>query len=312
MSARRRAAPRDWDQASRAVAQAYFPHELTLLGGGRDPRLTLTTLDLGAVLVGHVGWGADVRIACDYPGSYEINLPLTGHLESRGRHGPVVSLPGQATVFRADTPSLISHWDATCTVLGVKFDRTWLDREAERVLGDDRVTVRSLLPEQVDLAAGPGRAWRQLVGSMAAHLHDPDLFGGCGPVKDQLAGAIAAGFLLASCPGAGTGSPARPRTVARVVDQLHDDPGRAWTAGEMAAAAGTSVRRLQEGFREWLGCTPTEYLTGIRLQRARADLLADATLTTSEAAARWGFSSASRFAAAYRRRYGHPPSQARD
>jgi AraC-like DNA-binding protein len=180
------------------------------------------------------------------------------------------------------------------------------------VLGDDRVTVRRLLPDQVDLAAGPGRAWRQLVGSLAAHLHDPGLFGGDSPVKDQLAGAVAAGFLLASCPGAGTGSPARPRTVARVVDQLHDDPGRAWTAGEMAAAAGTSVRRLQEGFREWVGCTPTGYLTGIRLQRARADLLADATLTTSEVAARWGFSSASRFAAAYRRRYGHPPSQARD
>ncbi|AXB41225.1 AraC family transcriptional regulator [Amycolatopsis albispora] len=311
MRARRGAAPRDWDEASREVAEAYFPHELRLLGGGREPRLTLRTLDLGPVLIGHVGWGADVRIACDYPGAYEVNLPLTGHLESRGRHGVVTSVPGQSTVFRADTPSLISHWDATCTVLGVKFDSAWLDREAERVLGDDRVSLRGDLPDQLDLTGGRGRAWRQLVASLVAHLHDPGLFGDQPPVRDQLAGAVAASFLLAGCPEAGHGSPPRPRAIARVVDQLHDDPARAWTVGEMAAVAGTSVRRLQEGFQRTLGRSPREYLLGIRLQRAHADLVADPAATVSEVAARWGFSSASRFAAAYRRRYGRPPGEAR-
>ncbi|PXY22747.1 AraC family transcriptional regulator [Prauserella muralis] len=312
MPARRSAAPRDWDDASREVAKAYFPHELDPLGGGRDPRLTLRTLDLGPVLVGHVGWGADVAIACDYPGAYEINMPLTGHLESRGRHSAVTtSVPGQATVFRADTPSLITHWDATCTVLGVKFDSAWLDREAERVLGGDRVTLRGDLPDQLELGGGRGRAWRQLVGSLAAHLHDPGLFGECAPVREQLAGALAASFLLAGCPEAGAGPLPRPRVVARVVDRLHDDPARAWTVGDMAEVAGTSVRRLQEGFREWVGCPPTEYLLGVRLQRAHADLTADRHATVSDVAARWGFSSASRFAAAYRRRYGVSPAQAR-
>ncbi|WP_225955707.1 helix-turn-helix domain-containing protein [Amycolatopsis lexingtonensis] len=47
------------------------------------------------------------------------------------------------------------------------------------------------------------------------------------------------------------------------------------------------------------------------MQRAHADLRARPELSVSEIAARWGFSSASRFAAAFRRRYGHPPSQAR-
>ncbi|MFC4003207.1 AraC family transcriptional regulator [Prauserella oleivorans] len=311
MRARRGAAPRDWDQASRKVAEAYFPHELRLLSGTRDPRLTLHTLDLGPVLIGHVGWGADVRVACDYPGAYEVNLPLTGHLESRGRHGTVVSVPGQGTVFRSDTPTLISHWDATCTVLGVKFDSRWLDREAERVLGTDRTTLRSALPEQLALADGRGHAWRTLIGSLTAHLRDPGPLAECGPVRDQLAGAVAAGFLLAGCPDLGSGPPPRPRAIRRVMDQVHDDPARAWTASEMAAVAGTSVRRLQEGFRQWVGCTPTEYLIDVRLQRAHADLLAEPWLAISEVAARWSFSSASRFAAAYRKRYGVPPSQAR-
>jgi transcriptional regulator GlxA family with amidase domain len=95
------------------------------------------------------------------------------------------------------------------------------------------------------------------------------------------------------------------------VERLHDDPARPWTAGEMAACAGTSVRRLQEGFREWLGCTPTEYLVGVRVQRAHADLEADPSRTISDVAATWGFSSASRLASAYRRRYGYSPSEGR-
>jgi len=306
----RRAAPRDWGDASRVVADAYFPHELRLVGGVHEPRLTLRTLDLGPVLIGHVGWGADVAIECDYPGAYEINMPVTGHLESAGRHGRVTSVTGQGTVFRPDTPSLISHWDATCTVLGVKFDSAWLEVEAERLLGTDRVSVRGLLPEQLDLESGHGRAWRHLVASLASNLHVPGLFDHSDLVRRQLAGALAAGLLEACAPEAGTG-PAQPRRLRQVVEQIHDDPARAWTAAEMAVLGGTSVRRLQEGFRQWLGCTPTQYLLDVRLQRARADLLGDPALRVSDVAARWGFSSASRFAAAYRRRYGEPPASAR-
>ncbi|WP_409186756.1 AraC family transcriptional regulator [Amycolatopsis sp. VS8301801F10] len=311
MSARRGAAPRDWERVSKSVAAAYFPHQLTPLRAGREPRLTLRTLDLGPVLIGYVGWGADVEIACDYPAAYEVNLPLTGHLASRGRHGTVTSVPGQATVFRADTPSLITHWDATCTVLGVKFDRDWLDREAERVLGAGTVRAAGALPDQLPLDHGPARDWRHLVAGLSSQMRDGALFTDQPIVREQLAGAVAAGFLLAGCPDSGRVPAPRPRAITRVVDAVRADPSRAWTAAEMAAVAGTTVRRLQESFREWVGCTPTEHLVGVRLQHARADLEAHPELSVSEIAARWGFSSASRFAAAFRRRYGVSPSQAR-
>lgn len=311
MSAGPDAMPRDWDQVSRAVARAYFPHQLRVLGGGTAPRPTLRTLDLGPVLIGWVGWGADVEIACDYPDAYEINMPVTGRLESRGRHGTVTSTPGQATVFRADTPSLISHWDSACTVLGVKFDAHWLDREAEKVLDRDVVRVGGLVPEQLALDRGAARDWRQLVTGLAEHLCEPGVFSSSPAVREQLAGALSAGFLTATCPGDGTAPPPRPRAIAGVVDALHDDPARGWTVAEMAVIAGMSARRLQEGFRHWVGCTPMEYLVGVRLRRADADLAAGREVTVSDVAARWGFSSASRFAAAYRRRYGYSPSRRR-
>jgi hypothetical protein len=211
---------------SQSVADVYFPHELTPIGPGSRPRLTLQTLDLGPVLLGYVGWGADIAIDCDYPGAYEVNIPLTGHFVSQTRRGSMTSVSGQAAVFRADSACRITHWDATCTVLGVKFDRTWLDLEAERVLGSDPVRVAGVLPDQLDLDRGGGEDWRRLVNSLASHLRRPSLFAGSPVVSEQLAGAVAAGFLLTSCPDLGTGSPARPRTVSRVVDAVRDDPAR--------------------------------------------------------------------------------------
>lgn len=78
-----------------------------------------------------------------------------------------------------------------------------------------------------------------------------------------------------------------------------------WTASEMAATAGVSVRRLQEGFRQYVGRTPSEYLTDIRLVRVRDDLLAaDPGDTVAAVALRWGFAHTGRFAAAYRTRFG--------
>ena len=306
---------RDWPAASRDVATAYFPHELRPLGGSTTPRLTLHTLHLGPILIGHVGWGADVAIDCDYPGAVEVNMPITGHLESRGRFGPVTSVPGQGRVFRADTPSLITHWDATCTVIGVKFDASWLEVEAERVLGGDRTRVGALLPDRLTFESGPAKAWHQLVLGLASHLRDDARSGASGPAHQlffqELASAVSTGFLTSFLPDQASARVAVPRKVRKVIDAMHDDPARVWTAGELALIAGTSVRRLQESFGQWVGRSPLQYLADVRLQRARADLDADTGLSIAAASARWGFSSPSRFAAAYARRYGAPPSEHR-
>ncbi|WP_300383157.1 AraC family transcriptional regulator [uncultured Nocardioides sp.] len=304
---RPRGTARDWPRASRDVARAYFPHTLRPLGGAHPPRLTLHTLDLGACLVGQVGWGADVAIECDYPDSLEVNLPLTGHLESRGRFGTLTSVAGQGTVFRPDTPSLISHWDATCTVVGVKFDRAWIELEAERILATDRARVDSLLPEQLNCASGTAAAWHQFVLGLVSHLPPGRPGDQTDPFRHQLASAVATGFLTAFVPDGPAAGTARPRAIRQVVDAVHDDPARPWVAADLAELAGTSVRRLQEGFRHWLGCTPMQYVTEVRLTRAHCDLR-DSHLTVADVSARWGFSSPSRFAAAYAKRYGTTPS----
>lgn len=298
---------RDWDTAHRAVADAYFPHELRALDEREDVDLTMRTVELGGVTIGLLTWGAEVSIACDYPGAYEVNVPLSGRLHSRGTRDDLVSEPGRGTIFTADQPSLITRWSADCQVLGVKFDADHLEREADRIRLAP-IRRRLSLPAQIDVSADAGASWLSLVTALSAQAREPvDLL--ANPlVGPQLASAVTTAFLLAVTPeSADTDGQMRPGMVKRVLDALHDDPGHPWTLAEMAAIGQTSVRRLQEAFVQYVETSPTRALTDIRLEGAHADLESGAG-TVADAAARWGFSSPSRFAAAYRRRYGASPA----
>ncbi|MBA8826403.1 AraC-like DNA-binding protein [Saccharopolyspora lacisalsi] len=300
---------RDWNEAARAVSGAYFPHELTSLSSDGRLDLSMRTVDLGPVTVGRLGWGADVAIECDYPNAYEVNMPLSGRLESVHGSREVVSGAGQGTIFPPNTATPITRWSRDCAVVGVKFDQGCLERERERVLAS-RGPGTSSLPDRLEGRTAETRSWLHFVRMLSADLvHMSELLNS-DLIRGQISGAITTGFLLAVSPDCETAPVARPRIVNRVLDQLHDDPARAWTVADMATVAGVSVRRLQEGFREYVGKTPLSCLRDIRLARAHDELeLADDSVTVTEVATRWGFTHTGRFAAAYRRNYGVSPSE---
>src|SRR5690606_27460829 len=133
------------------------------------------------------------------------------------------------------------------------------------------------------------RSWLHMVRVLSAEL--PNMAGMLTNelVKAQVASAVLTGFLLAITPDE-RATAARPRIVKRVVDRLHEDPARAWTVADMAEIAGVSVRRLQEGFQEYLGTSPMAYLRDVRLTRIHEELSRhQRNSTIAEIAARWGF-----------------------
>lgn len=80
---------------------------------------------------------------------------------------------------------------------------------------------------------------------------------------------------------------------------------------DLANEAGTSVRSLQESFRQYRGCTPSQYLRALRLSevRKRLDLTPEAPVT--QVALDCGFAHLGRFAGYYRERFGETPSETR-
>lgn len=103
-----------------------------------------------------------------------------------------------------------------------------------------------------------------------------------------------------------------PATVRRAVAYLEEHAHEPVLLSDVAAAAATSARALQHGFRRYLGTSPLGYLRRVRLHRAHEDLLAAdpaAGDTVAAVAVRWGFTPGGRFAATYRRAFGVLPGQ---
>lgn len=73
---------------------------------------------------------------------------------------------------------------------------------------------------------------------------------------------------------------------------------------------GCSTRQSQRIFRVAVGCSPSEYLTELRLKQA-ALLLTTTSLSVSEVALEVGYMSLSHFAKAFRMRFGHTPREFR-
>lgn len=102
-----------------------------------------------------------------------------------------------------------------------------------------------------------------------------------------------------------------PQTVQRALTFLESNVDRDVSIGDIATAAGVTVRAVQSAFQRSLGTSPLAYLRQLRLAEARAELLAadPARTTVTAIASRWGFHHLGRFAAAYRERYGEAPSE---
>ncbi|WP_020106760.1 AraC family transcriptional regulator [Nocardia sp. 348MFTsu5.1] len=299
----------DWDEVHEVVADAYFPHELRPISRDDATRYRLKSSPVGPAVLARIGFGAAVSIESDHPGAWGINIPLTGHLESTTEGHHIISTPGQATVCPPDTRTVITDWSRSCEIIGFKIDRDYLQREVDRICG----RPGRHLPHQLDLRSGAGAEWMTLLNSVGDQAFGESVLLRNEHMAQQVCGMLTTALVLAAIP-ADENDPVgtRPRIVKRVIDAIHADPARPWTAGELAEIGGVSARRLQQGFREYVGLTPMEYLLDVRLECVHNDLLHGVAGTNITYIANgWGIMHSGRFAAAYRRKYGVPPSDTR-
>ncbi len=112
-------------------------------------------------------------------------------------------------------------------------------------------------------------------------------------------GATASGVL---------GGLADPR-LSRAIVAIHDKPGHAWSAEELAAEAGLSRSRFAELFHSVVGESPGSYLRRWRLVMARQDMARGHRV--DRIARRYGYGSPDGFARAFRREFGQSPSALR-
>ncbi|MEU4544554.1 AraC family transcriptional regulator [Nonomuraea dietziae] len=304
----------DLDEVREQVARVFCPHRLDLTGDFALLNARFNSAQLGAVRISYLDYAADVRIE---PGELEsfflVQIPLAGRSLIRCGGQEIVSRPALASL-PSPTEYLDMRWAAGCPQLIVKFERAAVEKALEQLLGApmDRPLVFDL---GVDLTAGWARAWRGMVDLIVAEAEHDDGLAAQPLAVAHLESAMLTSLLtmqpstyrerlLAPC------RPALPKVVGRAAQFIREHAHEPLTTEQVARAVAVSGRSLQEGFRRHLGHTPMSYLREVRLVRVHEELLAcdPARRTVTAVAAGWGFTHQGRFAAAYRQRFGQPPS----
>ncbi|GAA1620833.1 AraC family transcriptional regulator [Actinoplanes couchii] len=270
---------------------------------------------LGPITLGDIRYGTDIHVSIGaLETSYHVLVPLTGRLRSQHRGATVLADPTRAVVYRP-TGDIELDWPASCRLLSVKVERAALERELDAAL-DQRVVSPLPLGASFDLVDGPGRTWAALVRLLLTELTAPDTLVSRPRMAARWRDMVVSGLALTvehpyGEEPAGLQGPHRPRTVKRALDAMNADPCRPWTTRNLSAVAGVGVRVLQDAFRRHVGMSPLTYLRRLRLDEVHAELSRSdpGRTTVSEVAYRWGFTHLSRFAGAYRARFGRTPSQ---
>jgi transcriptional regulator GlxA family with amidase domain len=103
---------------------------------------------------------------------------------------------------------------------------------------------------------------------------------------------------------------AAPGSVRRAEEFMRANASLPLTIAEIAEAVGCSVRARQIAFHRFRGTTPMRVGQQTRLEQARSGMLrAGQTESLARIAAEHGFSSPTRFAQSFRRKYGVYPSE---
>jgi AraC-like DNA-binding protein len=265
--------------------------------------------------VGFVRFGAETSVDPGPLGSYHVNVALAGRVESACGHRRAVASPSHAAVFTPEQRTTLPRWAGDATQLCIKIRRASLESELSALIGRPvRTSVDFDLAYPLSTPAA--RSWLSTLGLLLSELERPGSLAEASAVhREHLERLVISGLLLSHRNEYTDELMApvrrlRPRTVARAIALIEEHPEAPYTIGDVARHAGVSARRLQQGFREHLGMTPTEFLRTTRLERAHRDLL-DGEDVVTDVALRWGFQHLGRFAQAYRQQYGMLPSETR-
>lgn len=304
---------RSADEARDAVGRIFCPHFLSPLGrAGEGFHARHHSAAQTGYSVNFVSYGADVDID---PGELErfylVQLPLRGQARVRCGTLAVEADAGRRASILSPTLSTRMTWSEGCEKLIVLIDREALETQFESLTHEARHSVQFDTGIDFETPSGiaVGRHAEMMLAAAEAGSDMPDAYRVL--LRDGLTT-----LLLTSQPSSVSwvfSRPAReadPIAVRRAQDFMAANAHRAIAMADIAEAAGTPLRSLQDAYRKARGMTLTEGLLSVRLDLFRAALLSrDRTCSVAEAAFAAGFGHLGRAAAAYRQRFGEAPSE---
>jgi AraC-like DNA-binding protein len=295
-----------------ALSEVYSDVSVVRHRSSRFLRMEVVTSTLPNITCGRLRISSStVRTSC-YP-LIAVCLPISGETVITS-HSSSTPVGGQsAAVVSSGSPVVVDYLTDDCAIETLVFERTAVEAELARMLGTP-VTRPLRFDSRLSLSAPS--PWSRALSLLHGELTDPDGLAAVPAMSARLGHLMMAG-LLVSQPHNYSEALTKPKAafaskpIRKALEFIEDRPAEIETVADIASMVGLSVRALDDGFRRFVGTPPMTYLRNLRMTRAHEELMAaDPFTTTATAVARkWGFGHYGRFAADYRRRFGHKPSE---
>lgn len=243
---------------------------------------------------------------------YLCEINLAGEMAVGRETATTPFRPGETYMINANTPHA-KIWRTDGRQLMIKIHQTDMEAALERLTG---MPVRDPLrfgpvPQPDDGAAG---TLREMIEVLGRDLDKSDsVFAG---LDGETAARMILDLMLKSLPNnyshlLSNPAPAvRPRHVRFAAEYIHTHAVQPVRLDDLVAASGVSKRSLHAGFRKYYGVPPMIYLRNVRLDLARLRLSREGGASSvTDIALECGFTHLSKFAQAYKERFGELPSQ---
>jgi AraC-like DNA-binding protein len=299
--------------AARQATSGFWPKHTSVVLGPEDYALELNRAALGRLALTYVSCTSRIRVMSAEPAAdFTVYVPLQGEIEML-IDGAQVTATAARPLLRGPVRSFVFEPSPTrCLVVDIPVATMRAASSAAGARLPGHVSIDAApaaavirLATRLAVAANRSRALAALqrfsARDRAAQIPEP-----ISRLEEQLLGVLVQA-------GGCAAFQRRPPSDHCDVEAL-----KAWLAArahgpvrmtELSKRAGVSQRTVERSFLR-TGCTPLEYLRGVRLERARR-MLAEphAGTTVAAAAAAAGFKHLGRFADDYRSRYGELPSR---
>jgi len=243
---------------------------------------------------------------------YLCEMNLRGQMAVGRTHATTPFRPGEIYMINAHAPHA-KIWQTDGHQVMIRIHQTDMEAALERRIG---MPVRAPLtfdstPRPTSGAVGTLAKMIELLGAdlerEGAFFVGPTAADAKQMLLDLMLSALPHNYshLLSD-----TSTVLRPRHVRHAAAFIHDHYSDVIGLDDLVRAGGVSKRSLHAGFRKYYGVPPMAYVRNVRLDMARLRLkqFGSGDISVTEIALACGFTHLSKFAAAYKDRFGELPS----
>jgi AraC-like DNA-binding protein/mannose-6-phosphate isomerase-like protein (cupin superfamily) len=301
------------DVVHEALSRRLSHHRLSCRkSGAMDARIY--SLELSSIQLVDLSYGVDVDVEADVsPDHFLVHMGLQGEttMWSDGRSFPL--RPDELVVSNPGSPLKV-RMSGDCRHFAVRMPRALCTDYLARTLN---------IPTSRPLEFYPGKqgtrelplVWRGMMAHICDQLRLAPMMVGHKRMQKQYGLLLTELLLSHYCNSyseqiALHGNDISPRHVRRARDIIHASKEDSVTIADLALRVGVSVRSLQNGFRQFLGVTPLEYVRRYRLEQLhRALMESESRSNVTELMLECGIVNFGRYAQYYRQQYGCLPSE---